>query len=247
MESASAGTRRLVITAVLIAISIVLSIPLNMGPFISLGFISFGTIAITIMIVPAIIGAVLEGPVVGAIVGGAFGLFSLFLASQQPAGSPNAIFVDPIISVLPRLFIGPAAWAVYQWFKQTREYEGVLTLVQNGLRIGANQITLQEMNATGSETSPLYSDEPIKYAFQLKIRRFTPEYICLSWAAVTGTLTNTLLVIGAISWRLNVPFFPTLASVSINVVLELIVSAVIVVAVVSALRGSGSGKQGSSV
>lgn len=193
MESASAGTRRLVITAVLIAISIVLSIPLNMGPFISLGFISFGTIAITIMIVPAIIGAVLEGPVVGAIVGGAFGLFSLFLASQQPAGSPNAIFVDPVISVLPRLFIGPAAWLAYRALKNSS------------------------------------------------------SYVALTGAAVAGTLTNTFLVIGAISWRLNVPFFPTLASVSINVVLELIVSSVIVVAVVSALRGSGSGKQGSSV
>ena len=114
MQNTSSTTRKLVITAVLIAISIVLSIPLNMGPFISLGFILIGpTIAITIMHVPAIIGAILEGPLVGLIVGGAFGLFSLFLASQQPAGSPNAIFVDPIISVVPRLFIGPVAWLVY--------------------------------------------------------------------------------------------------------------------------------------
>ena len=193
MESASAGTRRLVITAVLIAISIVLSIPLNMGPFISLGFISFGTIAITIMIVPAIIGAVLEGPVVGAIVGGAFGLFSLFLASQQPAGSPNAIFVDPIISVVPRLFIGPVAWAVYVGLK----------------------------------------------SFGMQVR--------LASSAVAGTLTNTLLVIGAIALRLNVPFLATLASVSINMVLELIVAAVIVVAVVSALRGTAGGRSGASV
>ena len=193
MESASAGTRRLVITAVLIAISIVLSIPLNMGPFISLGFITFGAIAITILHVPAIIGAVLEGPIVGAIVGGAFGLFSLFLASQQPAGSPNAIFVDPIISVLPRLFIGPVAWLVYRALKDSS------------------------------------------------------SYVALVGAGLAGTLTNTLLVIGAIAWRLKVPFFATLASVSINVVLELIVASVIVVAVVSALRGSGSGKQGSSV
>jgi uncharacterized membrane protein len=194
MDSGSSGTRRLVVTAVLIAISIVLSIPLNMGPFISLGFIVIGpTIAITILQVPAIIGGILEGPIVGAIVGGAFGLFSLFLAGQQPAGSPNAIFVDPIISVLPRLFIGPVAWAVYQGLKQAS------------------------------------------------------EYVRLSSAAVAGTLTNTFLVIGAIAWRLNVPFLATLASVAINVVLEVIVAAVIVVAVVSALRGTGGRKQGSTV
>ncbi|HQY91682.1 ECF transporter S component [Caldilinea sp.] len=194
MQNTSSTTRKLVITAVLIAISIVLSIPLNMGPFISLGFIALGpVIAITIMHVPAIIGGILEGPWVGLVVGGAFGVFSLFLASQQPAGSPNAIFVDPIISVVPRLFIGPVAWLVY-----------------TGLRSANMQLRL-------------------------------------IFSAVAGTLTNTLLVIGAIALRLNVPFFATLASVSVNLVLELIVASVIVVAVVSALRGTASGRTGSSV
>jgi uncharacterized membrane protein len=194
MQNQAFSTRNLVITAVLIAISIVLAIPLNAGPLISLGFVALGpTIAVTIMHVPAIIGGVMLGPWVGAIVGGAFGLFSLFLATQQPAGSPNAIFVDPIIAVIPRLFIGPVAWLVYRGMK------------------GIN------------------------------------EQLRLSGAAVAGTLTNTLLVIGAISLRLNVPFFATLATVAVNVVLEMIVAAVIVVAVVSALRGTASGRGGSSV
>lgn len=193
MRNQSSTTRTLVITAVLIAISIVLAIPLNMGPLISLGFVTLGpAIAVTIMHVPAIIAGVLLGPISGAIVGGAFGLFSLFLATQQPAGSANAIFVDPIISVIPRLFIGPVAWLVYRGLQSANEQ----------LRLVA--------------------------------------------AAVAGTLTNTILVIGAISLRLGVPFFPTLASVAINVVLELIVASVIVVAVVSALRGTATGR-GSTV
>jgi uncharacterized membrane protein len=187
------NTRRLVITAVLIAVSIVLSIPLNLGPLRALGFISFGAISITILVVPTIIGAILEGWVVGLIVGGAFGLFSMFLATQQPAGSPDALFADPIISVLPRLFIGPVAWLVYRSL------------------------------------------------------RSASENVRLIGASVAGTLTNTLLVIGAISLRLGVPFFATLASVSINVILELIVGAVIVVAVVNAVRGTASGKGKSSV
>jgi uncharacterized membrane protein len=194
MQNQSSRTRTLVVTAVLIAISIVLAIPLNMGPFISLGFVMLGpAIAVTIMHVPAIIGGILYGPIVGAIVGGAFGLFSLFLAAQQPAGSPNAIFVDPFISIVPRLFIGPVAWIVY------RSLSGIT------------------------------------------------EQLRLVAAAVAGTLTNTILVIGAISWRLGVPFLPTLAGVAINVVLELIVASVIVVAVVSALRGTATGKAGSTV
>ena len=142
---------------------------------------------------PAIIGAVLEGPLVGAIVGLAFGAFSLFLAGQQPAGSPNAIFVDPIISIVPRLFIGPVAWLIYSALKN----------------VGT-----------------------------------TPRLI---GAALAGTLTNTILVIGAIALRLHIPFLATLASVSVNVVLELIVASVIVVAVVSALRGYTGGRAGSTV
>ncbi len=73
------------------------------------------------------------------------------------------------------------------------------------------------------------------------------EQVRLIAAAVAGTLTNTILVIGAISLRLGVPFFPTLASVAINVILEIIVASVITVAVVNALRGTASGKAGSTV
>ena len=194
MQEQSSRTRRLVITAMLIAVSIVLSIPIGVGPLTSLGFITLGpAIAFTFMHVPAIIGAIMEGPIVGLIVGGAFGLFSLFLAGQQPAGSPNTIFVDPVISVLPRLFIGPVAWFIY------RAIRGV------------------------SQTSGLIG------------------------GAIGGTLTNTLLVIGAIAVRLGVPFFATLASVSVNVVIELIVASVLVVAVVGALRGSEGGRGGSSI
>lgn len=194
MQQKSSSTRRLVITAMLIAISIVLSIPIGVGPLTSLGFITLGpAIAFTFMHVPAIIGAVMEGPVVGLIVGAAFGLFSLFLAGQQPAGSPNAIFVDPIISVVPRLFIGPVAWFIYRAIRGAGENAGLIG------------------------------------------------------AAIGGTLTNTLLVIGAIALRLSVPFFPTLASVGLNVVIELIVAAVLVVAIVGALRGATGGRGGSSV
>jgi uncharacterized membrane protein len=73
------------------------------------------------------------------------------------------------------------------------------------------------------------------------------EQVRLSTAAVAGTLTNTFLVIGALTLRFNVPFFATLAAVSINVVLEVIVAVVIVVAVVNALRGTAYGRGGSSV
>jgi uncharacterized membrane protein len=60
----------------------------------------------TIMHIPAIVGGVLEGPIVGLLAGAIFGIFS-FLQADNP------VFLNPIVAVLPRLFIGVAAWAVF--------------------------------------------------------------------------------------------------------------------------------------
>ncbi len=68
------------------------------------------------MHVPAIIGAVLEGPVVGIVVGGIFGVTALIKAATAPQGPIDLFFVNPLISVLPRLLVGLAAWAVYKAF-----------------------------------------------------------------------------------------------------------------------------------
>ncbi len=58
------------------------------------------------MHVPAIIGGALEGPLVGLIVGAIFGVFSFIQAD-------NPIFTNPLISILPRLFIGIVAWVAF--------------------------------------------------------------------------------------------------------------------------------------
>ena len=60
----------------------------------------------TIMHIPAIVGGVLEGPVVGILAGLIFGIFS-FLYAESP------IFANPLVAILPRLLIGVAAWAVF--------------------------------------------------------------------------------------------------------------------------------------
>jgi uncharacterized membrane protein len=109
------GARKTAITGVLSAVIIVLGIT-------RLGFIPLPMGAVTIMHVPVIIGAVLEGPVVGLIIGFLFGLFSLIQAAIAAANPLDAAFVNPLISILPRLFIGPAAWFLY-------------TLITNGAAI----------------------------------------------------------------------------------------------------------------
>jgi uncharacterized membrane protein len=105
-------TRKIVITGVLSAISIFLGIT-------RLGFIPWITGAsLTIMHVPVIIGAVLEGPVVGLVIGLIFGVFSLIQAAVAPTGPTDVLFTNPLISVLPRLFIGPISWLIYNLLKR---------------------------------------------------------------------------------------------------------------------------------
>ena len=80
-----------------------------------MGFIPwFSGASLTIMHVPVIIGAILEGPLVGAFIGFLFGLFSLLQSAIAPTGPVDTAFVNPLISVLPRLLIGPAAWLAYR-------------------------------------------------------------------------------------------------------------------------------------
>lgn len=97
----SLDVRQIVIAGILGGIAIFLG-------YTRLGFIPVPNLAgsATIMHVPAILGGALEGPVVGTIVGGIFGIFS-FIQAEVP------FFRDPLVSILPRLFIGVLAWAVF--------------------------------------------------------------------------------------------------------------------------------------
>ena len=68
--------------------------------------------------IPAIIAAILEGPLSGAIVGLVFGIFSMVQAAVAPSGPTDVWFTNPLLAILPRLCIGPAAWAIYQLLKR---------------------------------------------------------------------------------------------------------------------------------
>ncbi len=76
----------------------------------------FAGVSLTILHVPVIIGAILEGPVVGLFIGFIFGVSTLIQSAISPAGPMDALFVNPLISILPRLFIGPVTWLFYILF-----------------------------------------------------------------------------------------------------------------------------------
>lgn len=125
------SVRKMAVTGLLGAVSIV------MGLVPWLGFIPVPTPAgsATIMHVPAILAAVAEGPGSGLMVGFIFGLMS-FLRATNPA------FADPMVAILPRLFIGPAAYLVYRALRGSKlglrlGVAGVVgSLVNTGLVLG---------------------------------------------------------------------------------------------------------------
>lgn len=112
------STRRIVITGVLAAVAILLAIT-------RLGLIPVPNVSgnATIMHVPAIIGGVLEGPLVGLLIGAIFGIYS-WLSSTSP------LFANPLVSVLPRLFIGVTAAFTYVALRKNNEY---LALIMAGV------------------------------------------------------------------------------------------------------------------
>lgn len=112
-----------------------------------LGYIPLGPLSLTIIHLTVIIAALVLGPKEGAIVGGIWGTITFIRAFVWPT-SPLAtiVFVNPLVSILPRILVGVVAGYVFSWLRK-------------------------------------------KWSFQ---------YGAALVAAVLGSLTNTLLVLGQI-------------------------------------------------
>jgi len=125
-------TRKIVTAGVLSALVIVLGAT-------GLGFIPLPLGAVTILQVPVIIGAVLEGPVVGLFIGLLFGLFSIVQAALMGATPLDLAFLNyPWIAIVPRVLIGPAAFFVYALVSGSyRKKEPGLARTTAGTALGA--------------------------------------------------------------------------------------------------------------
>jgi uncharacterized membrane protein len=79
-----------------------------------LGFIPVPNVSgrATILHIPAIVGGALEGPVVGALAGLIFGIFSWL----DPIVPPLR---NPLVSILPRIPIGIVSWLVFVSLRRT--------------------------------------------------------------------------------------------------------------------------------
>ena len=185
--------RKLVIIAMLSSISIFLGVS-------GLGFIRLPAFSLTIMHLPVIIGAILEGPIVGASVGLIFGLFSMYQALTAP-NITSFLFLNPLIALLPRVLIGIVAYYVYKLL--------VKTLKKPKISIGISAILATLTNTVGvlGLTYILYLD---KYAQAREISK----------DAVAGTLLTVGLTNGIpeaiVSALITIPIVVTMLKMKRN-------------------------------
>ncbi|MGD2205690.1 MAG: ECF transporter S component [Anaerolineae bacterium] len=229
MEKGALSVRRIVVAGVLSAIAILLG-------WTRLGFIPVPTAAgnATIMHVPAIIGGILEGWVVGGIVGTLFGLFS-FLNATVP------LFKDPLVAVLPRVFIGVTTYFAYRTLRRL----GVRwMLIFLALLFGLLAVFTFEVGQTSVWVAALTGVVGLAIiavlAYFALNRQF--EIVVLSVAAAIGTLTNTVLVLTmavlrgymapGVAWTVGLT----------HGIPEIIVAAIITVAVVVAWKRIETGR-----
>lgn len=87
-----------------------LSIILALTP---IGYIQIGALAITIMHIPTILATLTAGLVPGLFTGLIFGISSLVKAATSGNAS-NIFFVNPLVSVLPRVIFPIAVWGFFK-------------------------------------------------------------------------------------------------------------------------------------
>ncbi|KRQ86551.1 Pantothenic acid transporter PanT [Caloramator mitchellensis] len=91
-----------------IALLSAIAIFMSFTPF---GYIQLGAIRITFMHIPVIIAAIVEGMLGGIIVGLIFGVSSLI---SNLSGPLAPVFINPLVSIFPRIMIGIVSSIVYK-------------------------------------------------------------------------------------------------------------------------------------
>ncbi|NLX62133.1 MAG: ECF transporter S component [Tissierellia bacterium] len=176
-----------------------LSILLGLTP---LGFIPIGPTRATIMHIPVIIGAIMEGPLVGASIGLIFGILSMFQAMSNPT-PVSFVFLNPLVSILPRVLIGIVSFYAYKLIKDLGENKslkilnllwlGIIVYLVYGIYVNIiefNSIWPILMNILLIVLSLL-----VAFYANKKLKNNAIDIII---PTILGTLTNTVGVLSAI-------------------------------------------------
>lgn len=103
--------QNLTLTAVFASIILVMTFV----PF--LGYISIGTMPLTLIHIPVLIGAFLLPKRYTVLLGFIFGIGSLIRAATSPTSILDPAFINPLVSVLPRMIFALVASYIFDLFK----------------------------------------------------------------------------------------------------------------------------------
>lgn len=128
VRTAHDRTVMLVQNAILSAIIILLA-------FTPLGYLKIGIVEITFLMIPVVVGAIVNGPVSGAILGGVFGATSFLQCFGISPFGTALLAINPfytlIITMIPRIIMGYAVGAIFKAL-QSRPF-GRTSIIPYGL------------------------------------------------------------------------------------------------------------------
>ncbi len=171
-------TKNLVIMGMMLALTVIFDIT-------PLGAIPLGVVSATITHIPTIIVGIIVGPVAGVIMGAMFGLISLFHALSRPVTVFDPLFVNPLLSVLPRMFIGLVSYYAFVLFKKITSNNYVSSFLGGIMGSLTNTVLVLSMLVLiyGAKVSEVVGQSAVKWASAIAVSNGIIE------AIVAGFLT----------------------------------------------------------
>ncbi len=115
MTSTNLRTIKLVQLALFTAVILIMA-------FTPIGYIRTPGLEITLLVVPVTVGAIVLGPVTGAILGGVFGVTSFIQCFGMSAFGATLLGIDPIgtfiVTMIPRILMGWLAGLIFSGIKK---------------------------------------------------------------------------------------------------------------------------------
>ncbi len=187
MKNSTLSTNyKIAMTGAFSALSIVLA-------FTPLGYIQlFGTIQITLMHIPVILVTTIAGLVPGIITGLVFGLTSL-IKNLTLGASASIFFLNPLISVLPRMLFPISVWAIYKGLLKVKFIPKIISGTVSAI-IGTFCHTFFVMGAIfliyHDTIVPLYVNAAKKIGFDMALLSEPGKFLAI---LASTLITNSLL------------------------------------------------------
>ncbi|MCF0107647.1 MAG: ECF transporter S component [Bacilli bacterium] len=147
------SVQQMAISAILIAIIALMT-------FTPVGYVTIGTVfSICTIHIVVLLAAMLFGWKQGLVSGLAFGGLCLMKAAIMPTAATDALFINPLVSVLPRVLFGIISGVVFDYLRRIKNKavrsvsfviaSGVCTMLHTALVLGSLWIFNQEIFSTG--------------------------------------------------------------------------------------------------